>query len=106
MAKTRRRFSASLAITGQTQQVDMNVNLGEIKQFIVATDQTSEQSFTLTLINEKSDIVYGPRDFSITAASPLNDLHPELLPVGVLTVKVTDPVPATGTFAIAALVEV
>ena len=93
-----KRVSITIAITGATQQGNLPLSLGEIDHIIITSTEAA-QSFDVSIINENSDVVWGPRNI----VAPENGIRPALLPVGILTVKIANPVPEGGTVTVVAI---
>ena len=100
MGRQGHRISLQVPITGNSQSGNFPVNLGIVDQIIVTSD-TSPQTITLELINEKGDILLGPKDLQL----PDNTIRPELFPIGVMTARITNALPTSGTVTLVALVE-
>ena len=95
-----KRLIVTIAVTGQSQETNAPVSLGRVNQIILSSTE-SEQTFEFSIENEKGDIVFGPRDIAV----PENFIKPNLLPMGVLTMKVINPIPASGTVTAIILTE-
>lgn len=100
MSTQPRRIITTVTITGASQTGSLPLTIGKINHLVVTSDQSSH-NFDLSLINEKSDTLYGP----VNITCPSNDIRPELLPVGILTVKVENPSVSSGTVTVVAIVE-
>lgn len=100
MSTQPRRITTTLAITGASQEVSLPLTIGKINHLVV-TSTESQHTFDMSLINEKSDTLYGP----VNITCPSNDIRPELLPIGVLTFRAENPIPDSGTITIVAIIE-
>lgn len=103
MSSRSKRVTASLAITGQTQSVAMPLVMGRVDHLIVTSD-TPDQTFNLEILNEKGDSIWGGTG-SGDIQPPRNDIRPDLLPTGQMTMRVTNPVPASGNVTFVAILE-
>ena len=95
-----KRLTIDIAITGSSQQADLPPNLGRVNQVILTSDK-SGQTLKFSISNEKGDTLFGPREIAL----PENEIRPELLPIGVLTLKIEEPVPVSGTVTAVVLTE-
>jgi hypothetical protein len=68
---------------------------------LILTSDQEGHNFDVSIINEKSDVIFGPRN----TTAPDNGIRPELLPIGVITVRIQNPLPSSGTVTVVALIE-
>lgn len=95
-----RRITTTITVSGQTQSGSLTPIIGEIDHLILTSDQENH-SFDLSLINEKNDVIWGPRNVTL----PQNEIRPGLHYPGALVIKVENPLPASGTITVVAIAE-
>ena len=93
MSITARRIVASIEITGQTQSVTTESIMGRIDQLLISS--TSRISFDLTLTNMYGEIIWKKEGLNID--TEYEGLMPKVLPLGIVVVTISNPVPASGT---------
>lgn len=94
------RLTVNISISGSSQSSNLPLSLERLNQ-IILTSSEAGHTFTLEIINEQGDVVYGPID----VAAPDNRTRPNLIPKGILTVRITNPIPASGTITAVAITE-
>lgn len=95
-----RRISVEIVLAGQTQSGTLPLTLYRINHLIVTSTEEG-QTFKLSLTNERGDLLIRQRE----VAPPDSNIRQDLIPIGPLTITIEDPVPASGTVTIVAILE-
>lgn len=95
MAITAKRTSVDLAVTGATQSITTGSIMGRIDQLIIYS--TVQHSFDLSLTNMYGEVFYEKGGIYVGTGETLSDMNPQRLPMGTVTITISNPVPESGT---------
>lgn len=91
------RTATSVSITGATQSADTAVSIMGIVDQIIVTSTEENQTFDLELSNYNGDIILPAHSIDVERDYIL---RPALVPRGVVTITISNPLPSSGTVTV------
>lgn len=97
MAITARKITTTITISGQSQQDVTSSVQGRIDQIVLESSEPN-QDITLTLKNHTGLEIYKKEGIVINTV--VNDLRPNILPMGPVTIILSNPLVSSGTVTV------